>query len=1131
MRRQTLSALGLMSRQRRADYFRPRCEVLEDRCVPNAADLDAAFGVGGTVTTDLGGTDELFAMALQTDGKIVAVGRRTMVGARDLDIAVVRYLSDGSLDTAFGAGGATYLNLGDNDVARAVAVQADGKIVVAGSAYRGITNHDFVVARFNTDGTPDASFGTGGYVTTDFGISAASMDFAYGMTLQADGKIIAVGSSQYPGSNFGYFAVVRYNADGTLDNTFAGDGKQATQIGGGAPDRAQSVAVQADGKIVVAGIAELAASTNFGVARYNANGTLDASFGTNGTVMTDINANSADDARALAIQSDGKIVVAGETFTYPTRSFALARYTISGALDTTFDGDGKVVTSFGAGASAYGVGVQANGRIVAAGYSSNGSINRFALIRYAANGSLDASFGTGGGVATSFGTSAIAYALAIQPDGKLVAGGITNTNFALARYVGDPVVDPPVADAGGPYAVAEGGQVVLNASGTTDPNQNPATLLYEWDLDGDGVYGERFEDALRGDEVGRFPTFSAFGLDGPGTYTVHLRVTDAGLLTSTDTATINLANAAPTVSAGGDASIDEGATFTRNGSFIDPGADTWTATVNYGDGGGAQSLSLNADKTFNLSHTYADNGAYVVTVTITDDDNAAGAASFAVTVDNVAPTVAAGGNASLSEGATLTRTGSFTDPGADSWSAIVNYGDGTGDQSVALNADKTFNLSHVFADNGVYTATITVADDDNGSGTTSFTVSVGNVAPVVSAGGNTSVDEGATFTRAGSFTDPGADSWSATVNYGDGGGNQSLALNADKTFNLSHAYADNGVYTVTVTVVDDDGGSDSKSFVVTVNNVAPSVAFTGPTSGVRGQTLSFAGNFADAGADAWSAVVNFGDGSGNQAVPLNADKTFNFNKLYSTTGNYMITVAVQDDDGGAGSQNVFIPINIVDVQSDPLVPGQSLLAVGGTLAGDKIQVNPGGTAGTFIVKFGNTTLGAYSAPAAAPFGRIAVFGQAGDDDITVHNSITLSAWLEGQDGNDKLRGGAGNDVLRGGAGNDQLYGNAGRDLLLGGIGADRLQGDAGENIYIAGTTSHDAHDAALMAILREWSSPRSRSVRLANLTDGSGSADGVNGSYFLNADTIFNDAATDTLFGTTSGDWLFYDSSRDRLRR
>ena len=181
-----------------------------------------------------------------------------------------------------------------------------------------------------------------------------------------------------------------------------------------------------------------------------------------------------------------------------------------------------------------------------------------------------------------------------------------------------------------------------------------------------------------------------------------------------DTAVVTVSNIAPTVDAGADASILEGETFTSSGSFADPGADTWTATVDYGDGTGVQSLTI-TDKNFNLSHVYADDGLYIVTVTVSDDDGGVGSDTAVVTVSNIAPTVDAGADASIDEGGIFAGPGSFTDPGADTWTATVDYGDGTGVQNLAITG-KNFNLSHVYADDGLYTVTVTVSDDDGGVG-------------------------------------------------------------------------------------------------------------------------------------------------------------------------------------------------------------------------------------------------------------------------------------------------------------------------------------------------------------------------------------------------------------------------------
>ncbi len=392
-----------------------------------------------------------------------------------------------------------------------------------------------------------------------------------------------------------------------------------------------------------------------------------------------------------------------------------------------------------------------------------------------------------------------------------------------------------------------------------------------------------------------------------GAYTVTVCVTDDDGGSNCDSLLVTVNNVAPVVSAGADDTINEGATFSGGGSFTDPGADTWSATVDYGDGSGVNSLALVA-KTFSLSHLYADNGAYTVTVCVTDDDGGSNCDSLLVTVNNVAPVVSAGADDTINEGATFSGGGSFTDPGADTWSATVDYGDGSGVNSLALVA-KTFSLSHLYADNGAYTVTVCVTDDDGGSNCDSLLVTVNNVAPVVSAGADDTINEGATFSGGGSFTDPGADTWSATVDYGDGSGVNSLALVA-KTFSLSHLYADNGAYTVTVCVTDDDGGSNCDSLLVTVNNVAPVVSAGADDTINEGATFSGGGSFTDPGADTWSATVDYGDGSGVNSLALVA-KTFSLSHLYADNGAYTVTVCVTDDDGGSNCDSLLVTVNNV----------------------------------------------------------------------------------------------------------------------------------------------------------------------------------------------------------------------------
>ncbi len=283
------------------------------------------------------------------------------------------------------------------------------------------------------------------------------------------------------------------------------------------------------------------------------------------------------------------------------------------------------------------------------------------------------------------------------------------------------------------------------------------------------------------------------------------------------------ANTAPVVSAGNDATINEGDTFTQNGSFVDPDADSWAATVDYGDGSGVQSLAL-VGKNFSLSHLYADNGTYNVTVTV-NDGTTTGSDVVVVTVNNVAPIVSAGGDETINEGDTFTRNGSFTDPGADTWNATVDYGDGSGTQALAL-VGKTFALSHTYADNGVYTVTVTVTDDDSGVGTDGVQVTVLNVAPVIGtitaplapvAVGTNNV------TVSWDFDDPGADSWTCSIEWDTGAGFTSFPSVA-KTCSATTTLTP-GLYTVTVKVTDDDGGEDSETLTTYIVVYDPNGGF------------------------------------------------------------------------------------------------------------------------------------------------------------------------------------------------------------------------------------------------------------------------------------------------------------------
>ena len=279
---------------------------------------------------------------------------------------------------------------------------------------------------------------------------------------------------------------------------------------------------------------------------------------------------------------------------------------------------------------------------------------------------------------------------------------------------------------------------------------------------------------------------------------------------------------------------------------------------------------------------------------------------------------------------------------------------------------------------------------------------------------------------------------------------------------------DNGTYVVTLTATDKDNGSANTTATIEITNVDPTVTFSGPGSGVRGQDRSFSGSFSDPGsADTWTATVNFGDGSGDQPLTLNADKTFSFHHTYVNVGTYTITVTVRDDDGGIGTASRQIAISVVELQVNPCDPDTTDLVVGGTTGDDTISFAPVGNTGAVEVMLNGVSLGAYS-----PTGTIVAFAQAGNDDMQVAGSVSRSAWLDGGAGADRLKGGGSHDVLVGGDGDDLLVGGQGRDLLIGGFGSDRIVGNADEDILVAGTfTGENDHEVAAAP---SWTNGRER---------------------------------------------------------
>jgi uncharacterized delta-60 repeat protein len=378
-----------------------------------AGDLDPTFSGDGKQLTSFGGSAT--AVAVQPDGKIL------VAGSSGYRFALARFNPNGSLDKTFSRDGLQATDFaGAVGVASDVALLPNGKIVAVGTATRGAGN--FALARYNHNGSLDTSFSGDGKQTTDFGGDPEfGPEGATSVAIRRDGKIIAVGSSD------GYFALARYNSNGSLDANFAGDGKQ-TDVGG----RAEGVAIQPDGKIVAVGFTD----TAFALARYNPSGFLDTSFSGDGKQTTEFDNSTRAAAEDVALQPNGKIVAAGGGGA--TGDFALARYNPNGSLDTSFSGDGRQTTNFGGYNGAYGIAIQDDHKIVLAGFTRDD----FGLARYNSKGLLDTSFSGDGKQTTDFGGDAEgAGGVALQANGKIVVAGGTGSQtgpphdvWALARY-------------------------------------------------------------------------------------------------------------------------------------------------------------------------------------------------------------------------------------------------------------------------------------------------------------------------------------------------------------------------------------------------------------------------------------------------------------------------------------------------------------------------------------------------------------------------------------------------------------------------------------------------------------------------------------------------------------------------
>lgn len=348
------------------------------------------------------GFDEEQAVAVQGDGKAVVAG--TASGGGITAISVTRHAASGALDPTFGDGGIVTVPFGAASRCGDVRIQPDGKIVVAGTMTTTLGNQDFLVVRLNPDGSPDAGFGTGGMVSTPIG---PGYDVATGLGIQADGKIV-VGGYAYISGTFipnDDFAAARYTSTGALDPTFGTGGVAVVSFGTGS-DRAMGLLIQGDGAIVLGGHAPVSGSTKFAMVRLTPSGALDATFDGDGRVTTSI-LGISDQGFSVGMEpgtptTPDKIVMAGSSSNGSQTLLSLARYNLNGTLDTTFDSDGKVATLVGDVTHGHAFFVRSSSslirKIVVTGISTGSGESRPYVARYLSNGALDTTF-DGDGIA------------------------------------------------------------------------------------------------------------------------------------------------------------------------------------------------------------------------------------------------------------------------------------------------------------------------------------------------------------------------------------------------------------------------------------------------------------------------------------------------------------------------------------------------------------------------------------------------------------------------------------------------------------------------------------------------------------------------------------------------------------
>ena len=1080
-------------------------------------------------------------LAVQSDGKILIAGtsyNSYWPGPDSGDPSLIRLNTDGTLDTSFSGDGKAIFDIGRDSgysYSRSLTVQADGKILIAGS-----NGGDFSLIRVNADGTLDTTFGADGKANFDIN---GSPDQCYNLTLQADGKILLAGYSYgnlYSDTKSG---VIRLNADGTLDTSFSEDGKaffnMFNQLGPENPS--MGLTLQSDGKILIVGTIVTKSTTytenysDFGVARLNADGTLDTSFSGDGKAIVDLG-HYADYAQSVAVQPDGKILVAGYSETTPANpgsdfhwtDFSLIRLNADGTLDTSFSEDGKAmfdIVNIGGitGDNARSLAVQADGKILVAGFSDYGNYqNDFTVIRLNADGTLDTSFSNDGKANFDFGGSNdTAQSLTVQADGKILIAGTSGGNFAAIRLNADGTLDTSFGNLPGSSL----GDAVSYTEGTAAIVLDTSVAVYDAELaalnGGLGDYSGASVTLSRHGGASSQDVFSGLGnLSLSGGSAVLSGVT-VGTVNNVGGTLAIIFNASAT-----QARVNETLSSIGYSSTSDTPPLISQIDWLFSDGSSAGALTV-AGKTrlYTTEVNDAPTGAVILSGT------AAQGLTLAADISTLADPDGLGTSFSYQ----WLRAGSAINGATASTYQLVQADTGT---PISVQVSYTDSCGHHEAvTSGIvlpHVSTQPSAGNDLLTGTSGNDTLNGGVGADTMTGGDGSdryyVDNiGDKVIETNAITSTGgtdlvysylsAYTLGANVENGRILSSGTASLTGNSLANLLYAGAGNNA-------LDGAAGTDTVSYQYATAGVKLSLASTAAqaTGGSGSDTLLHIENLTGSNyndnltGNAGSNVLNGGAGAdtmtggdgndtyyvdniGDKVIETNAvASTGGIDAVYSSLSTYTLTANVEN-----GVINTSAAANLIGNALDNVL-----------YAGAGNNLLDGGR-GTDTVSYLYATAGVTVSLATT---AAQATGGSGTDTLYNVENLTGSGYA------DKLTGNAGNNYLIGGTGNDTLNGGAGDDVLVGGLGADNLTGGTGADKFIFNSLAEMGLTSTTRDTITDFKTSEGDKIDLQGL-DANTALAGHQAFTFIGTVSTFTgdatgqlrfDAATHILYGSTNAD-------------